>query len=72
MDQIRDKCIFDVEITRNHELKYKEVLRASFVYEISLIPYLHLFWIRSVGSHGSQIDRSHTAPFFLSVPRRYG
>ena len=72
MDQIRDKCIFDVEIPRNHELKYKKVLRASSVYEVSLIPYLHLFWIRSVGSHGSQMDRSHTVPFFLSVPRWNG
>ena len=69
MDPIRDKYIFDVDIPRNHELKYKKVLRASFVYENVLIPYLHLFWIQSVGSHGSQMDRSHTAPFFLSVPR---
>ena len=46
MDPIRDKYIFDVHIPRSHELKYKKVLRASFVYEISLIPYVHLF-----GSH---------------------
>ena len=43
MDPIRGKYIFDVDIPRNHELKYKKVLRTSFVYEISLIPYLHLF-----------------------------
>ena len=43
MDPIRDKYIFDVDIPRNHELKCKKVLRASFVYEISPIPYLHLF-----------------------------
>ena len=29
---------------RNHELKYKKALRASFVDEISLIPYLHLIF----------------------------
>ena len=27
MDPIRDKYIFDVEIPRSHELKYKKVLR---------------------------------------------
>ena len=43
MDPIRGKYIFDFDIPRNHELKYKKMLRASFVYEISLIPYLHLF-----------------------------
>ena len=59
MDPIRDKYIFDVDIPRSHELKYKKVLRASFVYEISLIPNLHLFWIRSVGSHGSHGSEPH-------------
>ena len=43
MDPIRDKYIFDVDIPRSHERKYKKVLRASFVYEIRLIPYMHLF-----------------------------
>ena len=58
-DPIRDKYKFDVDIPRSHELKYKRSAKASFVYEISLIPYLQLFfWIRSVGSHGSQMDRS--------------
>ena len=37
-----DKYIFDVDISRSHELKYKEVLR-PLVYEISLIPYVYLF-----------------------------
>ena len=37
MDPIRDKYIFDVDNPRNHELKYRKVLRASFVYEISLL-----------------------------------
>ena len=42
MDPIRDKYIFDIETPRNYELKYRKVLRASFVYEIGLLPYLHL------------------------------
>ena len=42
-DPIRDKYKFDVDIPRSHELKYKRSAKASFVYEISLIPYLHLF-----------------------------
>ena len=69
MDPIRDKYIFDIDIPRNHELNYKKVLRASFVYEISLIPYLYLFLDPIRGCQGSQMDRSHTAPFLLSVPR---
>ena len=43
MDSIMDKYIFDFDIPRSDELKYKKSASASFVYEISLIPYLHLF-----------------------------
>ena len=41
MDQFRDKYIFDIDIPQSHELIYKSAY-ASFVYEISRIPYLHL------------------------------
>ena len=65
VDTVRDKYIFDVDIPRRHELNlfcirnWPQSLSAPF-------------WIRSVGSNGSQMDRSHTAQFFLSVPHWQG
>ena len=66
MDPVRDKCRFDVDIPRSHELKYKKVLRPLLHTKLTSFPICTFFWIRSVGSYGSQMDRSNTAPFFLS------
>ena len=64
MDPIRDKYIFDVDIPRSDELKYKKVPRPLLYAKLASFPICTFFWIRSVGSHGSQMDRSHTLRSF--------
>ena len=72
VDPIRDKYIFDVEIPQSHELKCKKSVKASSVYEISLIPYLHLF-LDPIRRFTRQPNGSEPQGSFLfSVPRWYG
>ena len=57
MDPTGGRYIFDVDIPRGHELKYKKALRPLLY--TKLPEFLSApFWIRFVGSHRSQMDRA--------------